>query len=384
MGRIIYLDNAATTFPKPECVYKRMDYVNRNLAVNAGRGSYELAREATEIIDCTRDKLCKLVNGRRREDVILTPSVTVALNQILGGIVWEEHSYVYVSPFEHNAVVRTLYNMADQYNLNIVEMPVIIGENDLKIDLDRLEYMFSKCNPFCVCMTHVSNVTGNILPILSLCRMAKKYNAITILDAAQSLGLIPIDLRKVELDYLAFAGHKTLYGPFGVGGFVINNVLALKSYIAGGTGSDSLNVNMPNYNPVKYEPASQNIVAIAGLEAALAWISKQEDLLKREKEKTDYLYKQLSKINDIIVYSNGSDEHIGIISFNVCGYTADEVGDILDHEYNIAVRTGYHCAPLIHRHLKEDGFKGTVRIGIGCFNTKEELDILVSVLKELT
>lgn len=378
---MIYLDNAATTFPKPEEVYLAMDEANRTYAVNAGRGSYRVAQYASKVIDDTRNEILKLVHGDKGTSVVLVPSVTIALNQILHGLSFVSGDIVYVSPYEHNAVARTLNLISKRKGIVIRELP--INEETLEIDLDRVRYQFSREQPKCVCVTHVSNVTGYILPIVDLLNEAKKYDAITILDASQSLGLLEVNVKKIKADFIAFAGHKTLYGPLGVAGFIINSGVVLDEFIVGGTGSDSLNLNMPQSIPNKYEAASSNIVAIAGLNAALKWINTN-DIYEHEKYLTDYLVDKLKGISNIKLYlPDCKHTHISIVSFNINGYKADDLGLVLDQDFDIAVRTGYHCAPYIHKYLKDDYASGTVRVGIGFFNSEKDIDILINALLEL-
>jgi cysteine desulfurase family protein len=378
---MIYLDNAATTFPKPEEVYLEMDKANRNYAVNAGRGSYRLAQYASKVIDETRLEIVKLLHGNENTSVVLVPSVTIALNQIFHGIRFAAGDIVYVSPFDHNAVARTLHLISKKRGIIIKELP--IKEETLEIDLDKLRYLFSKERPKCVCVTHVSNVTGYILPVEDLLSEAKEYGAITVLDASQSLGLIEVNVNKLKADFIAFAGHKTLYGPFGVAGFIINGTEKLEEFIVGGTGSDSLNLDMPQRIPNKYEAASPNIVAIAGLNAALKWLNVSE-IYEHEKFLSSYLIEQLQKISNIKLYlPNNKKNHISIVSFNIGGYKAEDVGVILDEDFDIAVRTGYHCAPFIHKYLKDTEFLGSVRVGLGRFSTKEDVDALIGAIQEL-
>lgn len=376
---MIYLDNAATTYPKSENVYRALDEANRELAFNSGRGSYKSARMATQVMDGVRNKILKLVKADNRADVIFTPSITVALNQILQGISFVKGDVVYLSPYEHNAVARVLRLIEKKTEIVLKEMP--LKEDTLEIDIEKLQYLFSKDKPRCVCCVHVSNVTGYILPVDEIFEISKRYDAITVLDTAQSLGLIEIP-SSVKVDFLAFAGHKTLYGPLGIGGFVNYGHYKLEECFAGGTGSDSLNLDMPDSTPGKYEFASANIVAIKGLDEAL----KEVELCnsnETEKELLNYLIGKLGGIEGIYMYLPPKDKHIGMLSFTVAGYKSEDIGMILDEDYDIAVRTGYHCAPLIHKWLKDEETSGTVRVGIGKFNTKEDIDALCDALQEL-
>lgn len=382
MEKFIYLDNAATTYPKPETVYAAMDEVNRNYAVNSGRGAYKAARYANSIISDTKKALRDLICAESNVPVVFCPSVTVALNQIINGLELMENSFVYYSPYEHNAVARTLNYLAKSKNIHLRELPMddVTGE----IEVTKLSYIFSKENPAAVFCTHISNVTGYILPVEQIFNESKKYGSINVLDSAQALGLLEYDVRKgLGADIIAFTGHKSLYGPLGIGGFINLSYVPLKEFIVGGTGSDSLNLDMPKGNETKYESSSNNIVAIAGLKAALEVLNVQE-IYKHEKRLTDYLVEKLNDLQNVKLFiPSNQEKHIGIVSLVVEGYKSDDAGMILDEDYNIAVRTGYHCAPFIHVHLKDEKYLGTVRIGLSKFNTIEDIDQLITALDSL-
>lgn len=229
----------------------------------------------------------------------------------------------------------------------------------------------------------VSNVTGYVLPIEEIFGESKKQGSINILDSAQSMGLIDIRADLIKVDIIAFAGHKTLYGPFGIGGFINVSGIKLNTFITGGTGSDSLNLDMPSGNESKYESASANIVAIAGLNAALESLD-QRKCYEHEKELTKYLIERLSNNKKVKMYlPNDLENHIGIVSLTVDGFSSEDIGIILDEDFDIAVRTGYHCAPYIHKYLKDETQLGTVRVGIGQFNTKKEIDLFVKAIEEI-
>jgi selenocysteine lyase/cysteine desulfurase len=360
-----------------------MDTANRELAVNAGRGSYRAARVAENTIDETRNRLLNLVHGQDSFYALLTPSATIAFNQIIFGLDWKNGENVYVSPYEHNSVMRTLNMVRKMYGINIIELPL---NSDLTLDIKKTKYFFAKDRPEKLFISHVSNVTGYILPIKELSDLAKEYNSVVCIDASQSLGLVNVDLRNIDIDFLVFAGHKTLYGPLGVGGFLMKCGNYLKPYIAGGTGTDSLNLNMPDLIPAKYEPASTNIVAIAGLCEALKEIEEKqviEEKLLREQQLNHMLSSGLEKIDGVNVYHVPSNCGTGITAFCIEGYQAADVGMILDEDYDIAVRTGYHCAPLIHKYLADSQFMGVVRASIGKFNTKEDIEKLLEAVEEI-
>lgn len=377
---MIYLDNAATTFPKPERVYTALETANRELSFNAGRGSYKAARAASAIIDDTKNRLLSLFHATGYADIVFTPSVTHALNQVLNGLDLTGNSVIYVSPYEHNAVARTVYQLSVNSGASVKMLPLT---KDLQIDLEKAKYQFSINSPSVVILNALSNVTGYILPVAEIFLMAKEYGAITVLDAAQAAGLIDLDMPALNADVLCFAGHKTLMGPFGIGGFLIKHGITLKKVLTGGTGSASLTLDMPEEAPGRYEASSTNVVAIAGLNASLKGLDINEHR-KNLRELTEYLLEALNSIPSVnLMGTFDTDKTLGIVSFVVEGYQSDEVGIILDDEYDIAVRTGYHCAPYIHDYLGDKPYHGTIRIGIGQFNTKEDIDALISAIKSL-
>lgn len=378
---MIYLDNAATTFPKPEAVYRAMDDINRNGAVNAGRGSYSAARQANRLIAETKKQLKHLIHAEVDSAVIFVPSVTIAMNQIINGLHLREGAVVYVSPYEHNAVARSLHLLAKSKSIIIKELA--IEGTSLEMDLEKIKYQFAQSKPEAVFCTHISNVTGYILPVKEIFEEAKRYKCVTVLDSAQSLGLIETRADMLNADIIAFAGHKTLYGPFGIGGFINISDIPLKEFIAGGTGSDSLELDMPEGSETKYETSSSNIVAIAGLNAALSELNPNA-IYNQEMELTKYLINGLSNIKGLHLYiQRNQEKQVGIVSFFCEGLKSEDVGQILDEDFDIAVRTGYHCAPFIHKYLKDDASLGTVRVGIGQFTSKSDIDSLIKALKEI-
>lgn len=381
MEECIYLDNAATTFPKPERVYEALNWANRRLAVNAGRGSYALAREASNIIVEAKNEIKELAHAGDVAEVVFTASATLACNQIFGGLKWRKEDVVYVSPYEHNAVMRVLYGLQKEHGFEIEELA--IDESSLQLDIEKIEFQFVRKKPNVVVMCHVSNVLGYVLPIEKVAQMARTHQAIVVVDGAQALGVVPVDLRKMPVDFYVFAGHKTLYGPFGVGGFIHSGKIRLSPYLAGGTGSDSLNLKMDTNTADGLEPGSHNVVAIAGLLAALREPGMRE-LYVKEQELTEYLIGKLACISDVTVYRvKDSRQQVGIVSFNIAGYKAEEVGMILDEDYHIAVRTGYQCAPLIHKYLHDADYAGVVRASLGRFSTKDEIDRLAEAVREI-
>lgn len=381
---MIYLDNAATTFPKPECVYTAADDCMRNIAVNAGRGTYHTARKAAELIADTRMLLAELVCCTEPHDVILAPSATIAMNMVLNGLNYTSNTVVYVSPFEHNAVTRPLYQLSKQYGFSIEQLP--FDSKTQEFDVEKMHNQFIIKHPDLVVLNHVSNVTGAVLPINEIFSEAKQYDAVTVLDTAQSLGLIPICLKERQIDFLVFAGHKNLYGCFGSGGFIRNSKMPLKTYITGGTGSDSLNLDMPEGLPDRYEPASHDITAIAALKASLEWIRGigLDQIAEHKRMLTQYLVDRLKVVPSIKLYlPEDCDHHISTVSFTHSDYRPNELADILDGDFDIAVRSGYHCAPYVHDLIGTRALGGTIRVSVGYFNTTNDIDILIQALEEL-
>jgi cysteine desulfurase family protein len=383
MSDMIYLDNAATTFPKPECVYNRVDYVQRNLGGNAGRGTYNMSRTASEIIDNVRTQLAKMVKIENPSNVVLTPSATIALNEIIFGLEWNEFKTIYISPFEHNAVVRPLNMIAKKYGFKILKIPFI--KETMELDSDEMNLMFASNPPDYVFLNHISNVVGLIIPVEQIADAAKEYKSVVILDASQSLGLLEIGAN-TKFDFIVFAGHKNLYSPFGVGGFIQNTEVRLNPVFAGGTGSDSLNTNMPLNSPDAYEFASPNILAIAGLNESIMWLESigYQNIYQHKKELSINLVEGLRGSRNVQIYvPEDLDNHIGVVSFNIKGYSSNDVGMILDQDFNIAVRAGYHCAPFIHEFLGTVESYGTIRASLGYFNTQSDIDRLLDAISQI-
>lgn len=374
MKDLIYFDNAATTFPKPEVVYQTMDSANRQIAVNAGRGTYELAGKATALIDETRMLIADMTKLGNAERVILTSSATTALNIALFGRSWRRGDVVYYSPFEHNSVLRPLQELRKLFDLRLLEIPFT---PQMEIDWDRLERSFNTINPNYVICCHGSNVCGHIFPIRKLTVISHQYEASVLVDGSQAFGIVPVDLKELGCDYYVFAGHKGPYGPIGVGGLLVNtNADILKPLIHGGTGSNSEELFMPANYPLRLEAGSPNVVAIAGLNAGLKWIMERPDILEKETIITREFTNVVCEFPDIKLIGIGDAEIIlPVISCTVTGYTPQQVALWLSNEHNIAVRAGLHCAPLSHQFFKTNGL-GTVRFSFSWFNSLEEVQKL--------
>lgn len=364
MDRTAYFNNAATTFPKPEEVYSFVDKFYRESGVNSGRGQNNSASKLTQD---TRNLILELFHCPTKK-VVFTPSATEAINIILQGLSVMDNYNIYVSPFEHNAVTRVLNHLQGLYKLNIITLSV--NEKELTYDLEKINYQFAETKPNIVIISHASNVCGVVAPINEICEISHQYGSINVIDMCQTAGLIDKDLSSNIYDFAVFAGHKTLYATFGIAGFICNGDIKPKPLIYGGAGIDSANPNVPDTIPERYEVGSQNIMAIAGLYAALNWIKKTgiDHIYAKEKENHDKLISILSKYDNIkIITPLEATETVGVVSCIFDGYSSDNIGQILS-DLGIEVRTGLHCAPSAHRFLGTFP-AGTVRFSVSYFNT---------------
>ena len=373
---ISYFDNAATTFPKPEEVYSFMDKFYRECGVNAGRGQHRLSAKANALIEETRKLLLDLFHCINKK-VVFTSTATEAINLILSGIDIPEKSTVYISPFEHNAVTRMLHYLQKKTDFSIEQLAV--SKETKAYDTAKISEQFKNKKPFCVIVSHASNVCGAVAPIEYIFSEAKQSDAVTIVDMCQTAGLIDTDLSSDIYDFAVFEGHKTLYGPMGIGGFVCKPSVSVPPLIYGGTGVESANQDMPDEVPVKYEAGSHNISATAGLNAALKWIMKTgiEKIYSEEQAKKERLVSVLKSYSNINVIE--PEESIGVVSCTFDGYSSDNIGQVLS-DHDIAVRTGLHCSPYAHKFL-ETFPAGTVRFSLNYFNDDDDFEKLNEVLE---
>ena len=368
-----YFDNAATTFPKPECVYAFMDSFFRKHGGNAGRGQYKLAAESSKIIFETRGFIQKILCSPNK-DVIFAPSATVALNVVIQGLLADEKKRtVYISPFEHNSVTRVLHHFEKRGKICVRQLFV---SPDFEYDIEKINAQFAELPPDIVIVSHASNVIGLVAPVLEIFAVAKKYGALTVTDMAQTAGLLPLDVASDLVDFAVFAGHKTLYGPFGIGGFAKSRNVALEPVLFGGTGVDSANQEMPENIPGRYEMGSQNICAMAGLHAAAQWFLQNQDEIRAAEEKNHRRLLEILRQYDFVKIAGPADRFsektkcIGVVSTVFDGYAAEDIGNVFD-EMEIAVRTGLQCSPLAHKFLGTFP-AGTVRFSVGYFTGEED------------
>lgn len=371
---VAYFDNSATTFPKPEEVYSFMDKFYRENGVNVGRGQHKLASKASFLVDETRKLLLEILHCKNK-GVVFTSTATEGINLVLQGREWKENSTVYISPFEHNAVTRTLFHLKDRYSLKIKRLA--FNREKIEYDLEQIKADFKEENPNVVICSHSSNVFGIVTPVEKIVEESKKYGAFNFIDMCQTAGLIDLNVGNENIDAVVFAGHKTLYGPLGVSGVVMKKDIDLKPLIYGGTGVESANQNMPDIFPIKYEGGSHNILAISGLNASLKWLKNIgiENIYKKEKEIFNKLISLLKNYENIeIVGYREAKEQVGVVSCVFKGYAPDEIGQVLS-DMDIAVRTGLHCSPYAHEFFGTFP-AGTVRLSVSYFTTDDELDKL--------
>ena len=375
-----YFDNAATTYPKPETVYQSMDQFQRQTGGSFGRGNYEFSNSAKGMVDDTRKAIKQLLHCPAKQ-VVFEPSATISLNIIIQGIIQKGARNIYISPFEHNAVTRTLHHYKKRGQIKVEELAV---DQKLNYDIQRIRFQFETTPPDFVIVSHASNVIGLVAPVEEVFSLAKEFHAITLLDMAQTAGLVDLDIGKEIIDFAVFAGHKTLLGPTGISGFVMKPGIELEPVFFGGTGFDSANQDMPTSLPERFEFGTMNTVGIAGLNASVKWILQQgvDALAAAEAENRNKLltllreYDYVSIIGDI----DGRD-YVGIVSCVIDDISSDIAGQLFS-ERNIAVRTGLHCAPNAHKFLKTFP-AGTIRFSVNSFTPDEDFVVLREALEDI-
>lgn len=371
-----YFDNAATTYPKPSVVYNFMDEFYRNYGVNVGRGNYSFGHEAKLLTSETRQLITGILNCPNKQ-VVFTPTATIALNIIIQGLIKVGVKNVYISPFEHNAVTRILYQYERSGDIRVHMLSV---SPELKFDLDRIKCQFDDNRPDMVVLSHASNVVGLVAPIEDIFYLAKKYNSFTVADMAQTAGLIDCNVGLSTFDFAVFAGHKTLYGPTGISGFVMNPEIKIPTILFGGTGVESARQDAPETLPERFEIGTLNISGIAGLNAALKWIMSigTKSMAKKEKENRNKLLSILKRYSWIKIIGNTNNNFVGIVSCLIDGISSDSAG-MLFSTHGIAVRTGLHCAPLAHKFFKTFP-AGTIRFSTSYFTSEGDYNELENVL----
>lgn len=375
---MIYIDNAATSFPKPEEVYDEVLECMKSYAANPGRASHDMAlKAASKIMEC-REEISKLFNIQNPLNIVFTSNATDGLNIGIKGLL-RHKDHVITTVIEHNSVLRPLSSL----NKRGVQMTLLGVDKNGYINIRDLRKEIKK-NTKAVIINHASNVIGSVQQIKEIGHMTKEYGIIFMVDASQSAGRIPIDVERENIDILVFPGHKGLLGPQGTGGIYIRDGIKLDTLKEGGTGSNSNLMVQPQFLPDKFESGTLNTPGIAGLCAGIKFIKKVglQNIQNHENMLGEYLLRELKKLAFIKNYGSDSLENrCAVISINVDGMESSNVGYLLNQK-DIAVRTGYHCAPLIHGVIGTYN-TGTVRISPGYFNTLEDMDKLIQALKDI-
>ena len=378
----IYLDNAATSFPKPESVYKAVSDTLRKYGSSPGRGGHKMSLQTERIIFDVRERIASFFNIPNSSNVIFTFNVTMGINLALKGFL-KAGDHVLTSSMEHNAVMRPLKRL---------ENPPLGGISKTVVQCSKEGFLNSKDiereikpNTKLIIITHASNVVGTILPIREVGEIAKKKGIAFLVDAAQSAGLLPIDVQRDNIDMLGCTGHKSLFGPQGTGFLYIKDGLDIKPLIEGGTGSNSESDEMPDFFPDKFQAGTLNTPGIAGLGAGIEFIQNEglKNIRAKELHLTTEIMNGLKNIKGVKLYGSLNPlDRVAVVSFNIEGKDPADVGNILNEKYDIMSRVGLHCAPNAHRTIGTFP-EGTVRVSVGYFNTEGDIDKLIKAVKDI-
>jgi cysteine desulfurase family protein len=378
---MIYLDNAATSFPKPEAVYQTLDRFARQDLANPGRAGHKMALAAEHALDDARHVLNQFFHGEEPERFVFTLNCTDALNMAFKGIL-ADGDHVVTTDLEHNSVSRPLRALELAGRITLTRVPADGGGT---IDPDNIRRAITSRTRL-IALTHASNVLGTVQPIKEVGRLARERDLLFLVDAAQTAGVVPIDVQALHIDLLAFPGHKSLLGPTGTGALYVGSRAKVRAWREGGTGGDSSSETQPREFPYFLEGGTPNVLGIAGLTAGVKYVQEQglERIHAHEAELTERLWRRLDEISGCEVFGHRDfSRRVGTLSFRCETLPAAELGGILDQAFDVAIRPGLHCAPYIHRSLGTFP-EGTVRVSPGPFNTKEDIDHLARALAEIT
>ena len=381
MSDLIFLDNGATSYPKPEEVYSFMDHFYRNYGVNPGRSGYDLCMETGELVEETRAMLTDFFNGTDPNRLCFSYNSTDALNLIINGML-EEGDHAITTNVEHNSVLRPLYHLYKYKNVEVDHIPF---DSKGFVDPDEFPKKFKK-NTKLVIVNHASNVIGTIQPVKHIGKYCRERGIPFVIDVSQTAGKIPVDMEELNTDVVAFTGHKSLLGPTGIGGLYVREGIDITHTRAGGTGVRSaVRTHLDEY-PYRLEYGTLNTVGVAGLHAGVKWIESQglDNIHEKEMRLTEMLRDGLKDVDGVTMYCQEDlTDHISIFLFNVDGLEALNTGTILDVDHNIASRTGLHCAPLVHEQIGTAEIHGAVRFGIGPVNTEDHIDTAIQAVNEI-
>ena len=376
---MIYLDNAATTWPKPERVYQAVDTCLRTMGANPGRGGHSMARAASMLLYETREALAELFGIVDANQVVFTHNATDAINMAMFGIV-NPGDTVVTTAMEHNAVARAV-RVAESRGAYVKVIPCnATGRLDMEVMAAAI-----KQKPKLVIMTHASNVTGTIMPVAEVGKLTKKLGVTLLVDAAQTAGVEAIDVTSMGIDVLAFSGHKGLLGAQGTGGLYVHEAISVKPLRVGGTGSLSESDIQPEFMPDRLESGTPNTPGIASMKAGVEFIlaTGRSKIQAKEMELTSFLLAGLRQITEATVYGLQTPHgRTAVISFTLAGRDSGQIAHLLDQNYEIACRSGLHCAPWAHQSIGTLK-TGTVRLSPGYFNTEEEVEQTLVAIREL-
>lgn len=377
----IYLDQAATSFPKPDCVPDAMLYYMKEIGCNVSRGSYDSAYFAEDTVFETREKLTGFFHGEDCKNTVFTANITTGLNVLLKGLL-SPGEHCLVSSMEHNAVMRPLVQLTG-YGVTFDRIPCDTAGN---MDLSALPNLL-KPNTKAVICTHASNVCGTLLPIKEIGAFCHKNGLVFIVDSAQTAGIFPINMEEMHIDALAFTGHKSLLGPQGIGGFLLKEhmISRIDPLLSGGTGSLSHTEEIPEFMPDRFEPGTLNIPGIYGLSASLSYLEKEgiSNILAKELALTERFLDGIKENKRIrLIGRTDLIDRAPVVSIQIKDMDLSEAAFRLDSDYNVQTRVGLHCAPSAHKTL-ETYPAGTIRFSFGHQNTKEEVDTCIKALEEI-
>ncbi|MDP3453069.1 MAG: aminotransferase class V-fold PLP-dependent enzyme [Bacteroidales bacterium] len=383
MSKLIYLDNSATSFPKPESVYSFMDHFFRNKGVSPGRSGFDAALEAEEIVNNTRKMLTKLFNGGEDHNrLTFSYNATDSLNLIINGLA-EKGDHVVTTMLEHNSVLRPLYVLEQKGIIDVTYLPF---DNEGYVNPVDISNAIRPNTKF-VIVTHCSNVLGTIQPVTEIGKICKDKGVLFVVDGSQGAGSVDLDMQASNIDVYCFTGHKCLMGPTGIGGSYVREGVHINHTRAGGTGVRSAYKGHLEEYPYRLEYGTLNLLGVAGLYAGVKWITTEGimNIHEREMNLWDKLCNAIKSIEGVTTYcANGRENKNPVLSFNVAGFEAGDVGTMLDVDYNIAVRTGLQCAPMVHQQIGTFDIHGTVRMSIGAFTKEEEVDAAIEAIKEIS
>lgn len=375
---MIYLDNGATTFPKPRCVTSAINKALAEFGANPGRGGHRLAIRASEEIYNCRQTVADYYNIEDTERVIFTNNCTTALNTVIKGIL-KPGDHAVISCLEHNAVVRPLEKLKEK-EISYTKAEIFPGDDDRTLDSFRKS--INNDTKLVIC-THASNVFGFKMPIERITALCHQYEIPVCVDVAQTAGIFPLDLSKDKIDYVCAAGHKGLYGPMGTGFLIINTDNIPDSLIEGGTGTNSLMKQQPQLLPDKFESGTPNLPGIAGLRAGIEFVKRRgsKNILEHEMKLIRKLYRSLKQNKNVILYTDIPDkEHFApVLSFNLKSCESEKVSAYLNKNFGIATRSGLHCCPLAHEFMNTSNI-GTVRVVPSVFTTDAQINTLIYAL----